>query len=70
MITNDTEKTTINFQENCTNGFVNDKPHILKNQQANLIVLCKKCHHYVHHNKLNIKGYIQTSIGKIVNYTY
>jgi len=58
----------INFQKNCENGFVKDKPHIQMNSQANLIILCKKCHNDVHQNKIIIKGYIDTSKGKKVNY--
>lgn len=54
----------INFQKNCTNGFVNDKSHIKQNQQSNLIVLCSKCHDKVHQGKIIINGYIMTSEGK------
>ena len=54
----------INFQKDCKDGFVNDKPHLPMNSKANLVVLCKTCHHDVHHDKLKIKGYNDTSKGK------
>lgn len=58
----------INFQKNCTeDGFVigkNQKMHA----KSNLIVLCKKCHHDVHHDKLKIHGYKDTSRGRIIDY--
>jgi hypothetical protein len=58
----------INFQKDCKDGFVIKKPHLPKNSKANLIVLCKKCHHKVHHGKLEINGYLDTSIGRKVSY--
>tara|TARA_B110000037_G_C17125260_1_gene507752 strand:- start:139 stop:3255 length:3117 start_codon:yes stop_codon:yes gene_type:complete len=42
--------------------------HIKKNNINNLVVLCKKHHHDVHHGKLNINGYDDTTNGKILNY--
>lgn len=56
----------INFQKDCKDGFVKDKTHIKKNGKGNLIVLCKKCHHDVHHGKLVINGYVSTSKGRKV----
>tara|TARA_A100001015_G_C15042470_1_gene740709 strand:+ start:364 stop:3570 length:3207 start_codon:yes stop_codon:yes gene_type:complete len=35
-----------------------------KNQTSNLVVLCQACHDKVHHGKLVISGYIQTTEGK------
>ena len=58
----------INFQKDCEDGFIKSKPHIPMNSKANLIVLCKECHHKVHHNELIIKGYIETSNGRKVDY--
>jgi DNA mismatch repair protein MutS len=58
----------INFQKDCEDGFVKSKPHLPMNSKANLIVLCKECHHKVHHGELIIKGYIETSNGRKVDY--
>jgi DNA mismatch repair protein MutS len=54
----------IGFQEHCVNGFVKDKKHIKKNQEANLCVLCTKCHDLCHAGKLLINGYKMTGTGK------
>ena len=37
--------------------------HIHKNNESNLVVLCKDCHHEVHHGDLEIEGYKQTTTG-------
>lgn len=58
----------INFQKDCKNGFVKSKPHMKMNSRANLIVLCKSCHHKVHKNEINIYGYVVTTKGKIVKF--
>lgn len=58
----------INFQKDCKNNFVKDKPHIAKNAKANLVILCKKCHINVHKNKIHINGYINTTTGPILDY--
>jgi DNA mismatch repair protein MutS len=58
----------INFQKNCVDGFVKDKPHMQKNIKANLVVLCKECHVKVHQNKIIINGYKHTSNGVILNF--
>ena len=42
--------------------------HHHKNVKHNLIQLCHQCHQDVHHGNLVIKGYIQTSNGKKVDY--
>lgn len=42
--------------------------HVKKNSLHNLVVLCEKHHHDVHHGKLNINGYDDTINGKILNY--
>jgi len=55
----------INFQSNCEGGFVIDKPHVKKNQLANMVVICKSCHHKAHDSKqIEIKQYLDTSKGK------
>jgi DNA mismatch repair protein MutS len=54
----------INFQKNCKDGFVIEKPHIKKNHISNLTVLCNKCHDDLHSGKFNIESYKNTSKGK------
>jgi len=39
-----------------------------KNVNHNLVVLCEKCHLDLHHNKIIIYGYIETSKGVILQY--
>jgi len=56
----------INQQKDCVNGFVKDKIHIPKNISANLIILCKECHVAVHQGKKSVKGYINTSKGRVL----
>jgi len=56
----------INFQSQCKNGFSIEKPHIKMNSTANLIVICEKCHNDLHNNKIDIKGKISTSKGKLI----
>lgn len=48
-------------------GFINGKFH--KNEKFNLVCLCAKCHDNVHNGVLDIKGYIQTSNGIVLDYT-
>ena len=43
---------------------------IHKNTLSNLVPLCKKCHKKQTFGNLNIKGYKQTSEGKVLDYTY
>lgn len=54
----------INFQKDCKDGIVINKPQIKKNDKANLVVLCQECHDKIHSKKINIDGYIMTSKGK------
>ncbi|MBA42890.1 MAG: hypothetical protein CMF62_02635 [Magnetococcales bacterium] len=58
----------INFQKDCEKGFVKNKPHLRKNSQANLSVLCKKCHDAVHNDEIKILGYKDTSKGVKLDY--
>ncbi len=61
----------INFQSNCNeDGFVIGKSHLPMNNKSNLVVLCKLCHHKVHHNQLTINGYKDTSNGRIIDYKF
>lgn len=54
----------IEFQQNCTDNFSKDKPHIKKNSQANLLVLCNECHDKIHNNIINIDSQVMTTNGK------
>lgn len=58
----------INFQMDCEDGFVKDKPHVPMNSEANLVVLCKECHVNVHKGLINISGYLDTTDGPILQY--
>lgn len=42
--------------------------HFHKNNLFNLVQLCHKCHHEVHHGTLVIKGYIDTSEGRTLDF--
>lgn len=44
--------------------------YIDKNTESNLVPLCKQCHNNVHHGNLEIRGYIQTSSGIKLDYSY
>ena len=53
------------------NGFVTlNNTSFHKNEEYNLIQLCKKCHDDEHNGNLNIKGYIDTSNGRKILYEY
>jgi DNA mismatch repair protein MutS len=57
----------INFQKdfkNSINGLINEKKqHLLKDDKANLIVLCGICHDKLHANEITIKSKVKTSNG-------
>ncbi len=60
----------INFQKDCmADGKIKEKPYLSKNKLYNLVVLCRKCHTKVHQGEIIIKGYIDTSIGPLLEYT-
>jgi len=42
--------------------------HFHKNNLWNLVQLCHNCHQEVHHNRLTILGYVQTSEGVELQY--
>ncbi len=44
-------------------GFLLEKPHVHKDHQSNLVVLCEKCHDDIHAHKIVINGYKETSKG-------
>lgn len=54
----------INFQKDCVDGFVKTKPHIKKNDMANLMVICEKCHDKLHNDEFKIEGTVMTSMGR------
>ncbi len=58
----------IQEQSMCINNFAIRKPHIKKNSESNLVVLCKKCHQDVHHGTLKIMGYKKTTDGTILDW--
>jgi len=55
-------------QKDCKEGFSLEKTHIQKDAKSNLVVLCKLCHHKVHHGQMEITGYNDTAKGRIINY--
>lgn len=71
---NDNEKELechhINFQKDCLdNGKIIAKPYLTKNELYNLVVLCRKCHTFVHSGKITIRKYIDSMTGPILDYT-
>lgn len=40
-----------------------------KNIEHNLVSLCRKCHNKVHNNLIDIKGYVQTGNGIVLDFT-
>lgn len=60
----------INFQKDCENGVVKDKPYINKNDEINLVCICEECHDKVHHGNLVIEGKTYTSDGYKLNYHF
>ena len=61
----------ISFQKDCrTDGKIKEKPYLSKNRLYNLTVLCRRCHQRVHNGSIIIKGYLDTSIGPILDYSY
>lgn len=59
----------INFQSDCDdNGFVIGKSYLKMNNKCNLAILCKRCHVKVHHNRIKVSGYKDTSNGRILDY--
>ena len=44
--------------------------HLQKDQESNLVPLCKKCHMNVHNGNLDIYGYTQSSDGVKLDYKY
>jgi DNA mismatch repair protein MutS len=58
------------FQKDCMDdGKIRSKPYLTKNKLYNLVILCHKCHTKVHHGKIIIRGYLDTSLGPLLDYT-
>jgi DNA mismatch repair protein MutS len=69
-ICNSTEKLEahhINFQRDfkkTPNGLINEKKiHLLKDDKANLVVLCGSCHDKLHNDEFKIDGLVKTTKG-------
>lgn len=58
----------INFQKDCDDIKVVNKPHIKKNAGYNLTILCSKCHDLVDKNIIIINGWVNTSKGVVLDY--
>ena len=57
----------IKFQSNADeDGFVD---HRHKNHYSNLVILCKRCHQKVHKDKIEIRGYQETTEGVVLDYS-
>lgn len=50
-----------------SDGFIG---HFHKDRGFNLVNLCENCHQSVHHRMLDIKGYVNTSEGRILKFEY
>jgi DNA mismatch repair protein MutS len=66
---NHLESHHINFQKDCDDVKVKEKPHIKKNAKYNLVILCSKCHDKIDRNEIIVKGWIKTSSGVILDYS-
>lgn len=61
----------INHQSKCNEGgFIIGKSHLKKDDNHNLVVLCKLCHYKAHHDLLIIRGYKDTTKGRILDYEF
>ena len=57
----------IKFQSNADeDGFVD---HRHKNHYSNLVIWCKRCHQKVHKDKIEIRGYQETTEGVVLDYS-
>jgi len=57
----------ITSQHQCkVNGFAIGGQTV--HDDSNLIILCKRCHYAAHHNRLLIRGYKQSSNGRIIDF--
>lgn len=51
-----------------SNANIGKKTTKTKNNKSNLVTLCKQCHNDHHNGKLEIKGWVKTSNGTILDY--
>ena len=67
---NNLETHHIVFQKDFDDKKINkNKLHLQKDSNYNLVTLCQSCHDDVDRNKIIINGWIETSKGKILDYT-
>lgn len=66
--TKDLETHHIEFQKDFKDKVNIENPHIKKDEMYNLVVLCRECHDNVDNGKIKIKGYIDTSNGRELDY--
>lgn len=65
----DLESHHINFQSDClSDGKIIDHPYLTMNELYNLVILCRTCHEKVHRGCIKIRGYLDTSIGPVLDY--
>ncbi len=65
---NHLESHHINFQKDCDEVKVKDKPHIKRHAKYNLVILCSKCHDKIDRNEIVVNGWIKTSDGIKLDY--
>lgn len=58
----------IKFQSDADENKMIKEINAHKNIEHNQVALCESCHHKVHDEKINIKGYIETSHGRELDY--
>lgn len=58
----------INFQSKCKDGYSKEHPHIGKNAKCNLVILCKACHINTHLGLYEIRRWIETTNGRVLEY--
>jgi len=70
-IKNNLETHHIVFQKDFNDKKINkNKLHLQKDSNYNLVTLCQFCHDNVDRQKIIINGWIETSTGRILDYTY
>ena len=65
---NHLESHHINFQKDCDEVKVKNKPHIKRHAKYNLVILCSKCHDKIDRNEIIVNGWIKTSNGIELDY--
>ena len=65
---NHLESHHINFQKDCDEVKVKNKPHIKRHAKYNLVILCSKCHDKIDRNEIVVNGWIKTSDGIKLDY--